>query len=385
MHLPEVLDSSDQQKLYSVSQSSYDRFLSNRHFGSLDGIRCFCILAVLWHHSQPSNMPLLLTRGFLGVDLFFVLSGFLIVTLLLREKSKTGKISLRKFYVRRSLRTFPGYYGLLLCLGLVYGFWQSTSSGSASFFAALPWYVTYLSNWSLIQANGLGSMWSLAAEEQFYLIWPAIEKYCKRVWVYVSLGLMLVINQCINFGLFDPLFAKLYGQPEAPHLEILDSTFMPICLGIVLAHLLHRPQSFSLLFQGLGRRSAPLVFFSLLFILLYAAPSDISGWPRLLIQIVMTLGLGSLVVREDHCFKSVLSYKPIVHIGQISYGIYLYHLWIFSIVAAVLQAVQSRFLIPFLPPLFLVGSLVTIGVAELSYRFYETPFLQWKHKFSWQK
>lgn len=385
MHLSKILDMADLQISNLTFQSSHDRYLSNRHFGSLDGVRGFCILAVLWHHSQPSNMPLLLTRGFLGVDLFFILSGFLIVTLLLREKAKTEKISLRKFYARRALRIFPAYYGLLFVLVGMYGLWQFTSASSAVFFTALPWYLTYLSNWSLIQANGLGSMWSLATEEQFYLIWPAIEKYCKRVWVYGSLGLLLVINQCINFGWLDSFFARLYGQPLAPHLEILDATFTPICLGILLAHLLHRSRSFSLLFQGLGQRKAPIVLFSFLLVLLYAAPHDISGWPRLLIQVVMTLGLGSLVIREDHCFQSVLKYQPIAHLGQISYGIYLYHLWVFSIVTVGLQILQSRLQIPIAIPLFVSGSLVTILIAELSYRFYEMPFLNLKHRFSWQK
>jgi peptidoglycan/LPS O-acetylase OafA/YrhL len=92
----------------------HHEFLEQRQFNLLDDVRCFCILTVLWHHANPPNFPPILKRGFLGVDMFFVLSGFLIVTLLLREQSTVGKISLRKFYARRALQIFPVYYGMLL-------------------------------------------------------------------------------------------------------------------------------------------------------------------------------------------------------------------------------------------------------------------------------
>src|SRR5688500_8977594 len=101
---------------------SHDAFLRTRHFGSLDGVRCFSILAVVWHHTDHSWVGAAWAgRGFLGVDMFFVLSGFLIVTLILREKDRTGTISLKDFYVRRTLRIFPIYYGLLLVLAALYG------------------------------------------------------------------------------------------------------------------------------------------------------------------------------------------------------------------------------------------------------------------------
>ncbi len=90
----------------------YDAYLRRRHFGSLDGLRALCIGAVLWHHSplmDPASPVQLLTRGFTGVDMFFVLSGFLITTLLLREEQATGRISLSAFYWRRALRILPGY------------------------------------------------------------------------------------------------------------------------------------------------------------------------------------------------------------------------------------------------------------------------------------
>ena len=85
-----------------------------KRFGSLDGLRCLSILAVLWHHSGVDIDFPLFHRGQLGVRLFFAISGFLITSLLIRERVRHGEVSLRKFYVRRSLRIFPLYYAILL-------------------------------------------------------------------------------------------------------------------------------------------------------------------------------------------------------------------------------------------------------------------------------
>jgi peptidoglycan/LPS O-acetylase OafA/YrhL len=361
----------------------HDQFLEQRQFNSLDGVRCFCILAVLWHHANPPNLLPILTRGFLGVDMFFVLSGFLIVTLLLREQSTVGKISLRKFYARRAVRIFPIYYGMLLFLTLFYGVFKSQDSSAAGFFSMLPFYATYTSNWSVVQAAGLGITWSLATEEQFYLFWPAIEKiYRKRV-VYVVLGLILMINQLINFGYLNWLFNTLYGIPTI-ELEILDTTFTPICLGIGLAHLLHRSRSFNLVSPSLGHRHSPVVLLLVLLVVINFSPIDISGFPRLLIQLLMTLWLASLVVRENHSLQALMTAYPIVRIGKISYGMYMYHLWAFLIVAGTTRILTERWGITLPFPLFMTGTLATFLISEISYRFYETPFLRLKTYLSWQ-
>ncbi len=352
-------------------------FLEQRQFNSLDGVRCFCILAVLWHHANPPNFPPISTRGFLGVDLFFVLSGFLIVTLLLREQSTVGKISLRKFYVRRALRIFPIYYGILLFLTLFYGVFKPEGDSAASFAAALPFYLTYTSNWSLVQAAGMGITWSLATEEQFYLFWPAIEKFCRKRVVYVVLVLVILVNQLINFGLLKGVFSTIYRSPTI-ELEILNTTFTPICLGIGLAHLLHRSQSFNLVIRCLGHRHSPIVLLLVLLTLINFSPIDISGFPRLLIQILMTLWLASLVVREDHALQPLMMAIPIVRIGKISYGMYMYHLWIFAIATNMTRWLLTHWGLGQLFPLFVSGTLATVLIAEISYRFYEMPFLMWK-------
>ena len=92
-----------------MSESESRRFVETRHFPALDGLRGLSILAVIWHHAvDPAGI-----WGYFGVSLFFAISGFLITTLLLRERAATGRISLRNFYMRRTLRIFPLYYAVV--------------------------------------------------------------------------------------------------------------------------------------------------------------------------------------------------------------------------------------------------------------------------------
>lgn len=177
---------------------AYAAFRSVRHFASLDGFRAASILAVLFHHAaEPVEWLPVTKRGFLGIDMFFLLSGFLIVTLLLREKDGYGDISLGSFYMRRTLRIFPVYYGLLFLFSALYLATGNMFRTSGAFFAALPFYLTYTSNWTMIQAANFEITWSLAAEEQFYLFWPTVEKYLRSTGALLVLGVATGLNQLV--------------------------------------------------------------------------------------------------------------------------------------------------------------------------------------------
>jgi len=349
-------------------------FLAQRRFGSLDGIRAFSIIAVVWHHASVAMESVPLTQhGFLGVDAFFVMSGFLIVTLLQRERDKSGTISLKKFWVRRSLRIFPLYYALILLFIVLYGVVRPEARAAGDFFEELPFYLTYTSNWVPVAAFAIS--WSLATEEQFYLFWPAIERWApKTVWLAIAIG--IGISQLLNFGpLRGPLESTL-GFRYA-ELEVLQATFTPILLGVALAHLLHRKSSFDVVAKVLGGRWASVVAL-LATIALSAIGGEIAGWPRLGIQVALFALVGSVVVREDHILERLLKLKPLVRIGLVSYGIYLLHLFPIGLV----DAAQNRFGVTVPYATFVLGLLVSWGVAELSYRFFETPFLKLKERFS---
>src|SRR5688572_11294818 len=117
-----------------------------RYLPALDGLRALAIVAVVWHHSLPRAVPGWLGRGHAGVPLFFALSGFLITRLLCAEQHTTGNIALGRFWMRRSLRILPLYYavlgGFVLYLACV-----TPTEATRHFFASLPHYATYTSNW----------------------------------------------------------------------------------------------------------------------------------------------------------------------------------------------------------------------------------------------
>jgi peptidoglycan/LPS O-acetylase OafA/YrhL len=360
----------------SSSSSGHRAYLAQRSFGALDGLRAFSILAVLWHHTYEAPTGWRATeRGFLGVDLFFVISGFLIVTLLLRERDRHGQVSLKNFYVRRFLRIFPVYYGVLLVLLAVFLTVGRHANMKEGFFHDLPWAMTYTSNWVGL-ATFLEITWSLSAEEQFYLLWPPLERFARRLVVPVLL-VLLVVSQVIHFRLAEPVMAALGFAPHQP--EMLRQTgFTPIMLGVLLAHGLHDPTWHDRLRRVLGGRLVPVVALVGVVAVASYPGDDITGWPRLLVHLLMTALVGGAVVREDHFLMPVLRLRPLVRIGALSYGIYLFHMLCRHAAVSLLSRVGE----PHLIVRTIATLAITYVVAELSFRFYESRFLRWKDRFS---
>jgi peptidoglycan/LPS O-acetylase OafA/YrhL len=306
--------------------------------------------------------------------MFFVLSGFLITTLLLRERDRHGDISLRQFYMRRVLRIFPLYYGILLALTLGLIFVAPNGETAKTFFKELPFYLTGTSNW--IQTSTLMAVaWSLATEQQFYTVYPPIEKRVKGLLPKLAIifGVILV-NQLINFGLLDQQLANLGLNRQ--HLEILQATFTPICFGVLLAHVLYLEKGFRAVAQCLHFTWMPIAL-GLAIILVCSVPGDISGWPRLSVQVLMTLLLASCVIREDHILSGVLRFAPVRRMGVISYGMYLLHPFMLAIATVVLKKLGSNSSFA----LFWLCLTLTVIVSEISFRFYEQPFLKLKRWF----
>ncbi|MEM7136404.1 MAG: acyltransferase [Myxococcota bacterium] len=354
--------------------TGYAEYRAQRTFGSLDGVRCMSIVAVVWHHShQDLGLGRIATRGFLGVDMFFVLSGFLIVTLLLRERDRNGDISLKAFYARRTLRIMPLYYGVVIGFAAAVYILSPDGKAAQTMDHALPFLLLYLTNWFPVD-NLLEVTWSLATEEQFYLLWPPIQKYVRRtvpvLLVLIGLGLL------IHLGVFDDMLAS-FGASDETVTRIRRSPFTPILLGVLLAHILHRDRGFDVVNRLVGHRWSPVMLLAALLIAVELLPQDLTGWPRFSIHLIMTALLASLVVREDHAMAGVLSWRPIVRIGVLSYGMYLLHMF----VVAAAERVWERAPLPtfLLFPAVLLG---TVLVAELSFRYYETPFLKLKKRFA---
>lgn len=356
--------------------SMHEQFRATRFFGSLDGLRCLSILAVIWHHTAGHSFDYAIARrGDHGVTLFFAISGFLITTLLLRERDKLGDISLKKFYMRRSLRIFPLYYTvLLLYIALVLVMERGSEAGRA-FWGNLPAYATYTTNW-FVDLKGERVIfyfaWSLATEEQFYLVWPWVQKYLRRWGAVLFMAVMLVIAFLAQHNML-----PLQGLP----LTILASIMPGICLGAILAHLLHEKRTFNILALVLGQRFSSVVFLALF--LGYLAYPGAHEWG---IHALGVLVVGSCVIREDHLLRPIARFKPIAWAGMISYGMYMMHMLAkngYDMLAGKLELDQRFAAMGVHPAItqFVGATLIVFVIATLSFKYYESIFLRLKHKY----
>lgn len=345
----------------SARLPKYQTYRATTHFTALDGLRAVSVIAVIWQHTAGFNAGKgILARGYLGVDCFFVISGFLITTLLLRERSRTGSISLRRFYLRRAARIFPVYYLVLsVYLALVLVAQIHTRDGR-EFLHNLPFFATYTSNWF-----GTGGdhatfyfAWSLATEEQFYLLWPPLLVAClqfgissarpaaKRWLAYPAavLGSLIVLDQVAS----------------ASDWRIVASLSTAILLGALAAVVMHDPRGYDLVVAAFSFRWTAVFGVAMtLFMIQFE-------FPDIAVQVCFLYVLFALVVREDTVLHPVLRWRPLVLVGTVSYGIYLMHMLAANLVRPV---VGHHFGIA----VFAGTVPVAAAAAYVSFRWFETP------------
>ncbi|GHG11635.1 acyltransferase family protein [Paracoccus aerius] len=352
----------------------YQAYLDQQYFLSLNGLRFLCIVAVLWHHAPGNgqvNSVQLLERGFVGVDFFFVLSGFLITTLLLREERRKGAISLAGFYRRRALRILPAY---LLLVTAVSVYWIGVK-GQTELLGLVPYYYVFLANFLKSDIPLLSITWSLSVEEQYYLLWPAL---------LILLPAATRLRAAVLSGLVVLCLLAMLGLGERldlPRLETSQAIFVwpsmsyaAILSGSLVAVLLNHPTGFRCLWRLCGWNGAPVVLFAMLLLYLHLTPESLLGWPALGMDMLMALCLTSLVMREDHALRPVLTFAPVARVGEISYGLYLYHLIGLHIANELaffggLAGPQAKWAVT------LVYPLISIAIAEASFRSFERYFL----------
>jgi peptidoglycan/LPS O-acetylase OafA/YrhL len=356
----------------------YKLFRGTRFFGSLDGLRAMSIIGVIWVHatlaspyySKFSVMPIL-GMGAFGVDIFFSISGFLITTLLLREKDRIGKISLRDFYLRRTLRIWPLYYATLGFYLLIVSIFYKHSARGPEFFHYVPGYATFTYTWFALRSLSkpiFNFAWSLSVEEQFYMLWAPVLRFLNHRWPALIMFVLIGVRVATAYGLAGnilPVGSLLW--------RIATNISVSICLGVLLAYTLHSKKGFQRLYPVLGRRwSAPLAFVVMLVCL--------SAGPRwwLLQSATLFVLIGASVIREDNGLARGLQFRPLAFIGSVSYGIYMLNTLVVDSLHPVLDKLGVRHpVLTFLP--FLAGSVL---VAWLSYRYFEAPFLALKTRFA---
>lgn len=354
------------------AEAAHDAFKRVRFFASLDGLRAISILAVIWYHTMPIGHDTLLGQGNKGVTLFFAISGFLIVTLLLRAKEAAGTFSLPRFWGRRMLRIFPVYYAVLAAYCVLVWKLEQDPVARETFFNNVPAFATFTANWFVNLDNArviFYFAWSLAAEEQFYLVWPFIERFVRGRWPLAIAGGVLLATTGLVWVAGD-LVREHLG------LRILTSVPAAILLGVMLAHLLHDPATYRRVWQVAGQRGSALGALGVSLMALALAPHwGLAG--ELLVAGALAFLVAACVVREDNDLAVLLRWRPIAWIGTVSYGMYLMHMIAVNVVrkAGAAAGIEAS---PYFD--FVVGSVAALGLATLSYLTYEKFFLRLKDR-----
>ncbi len=351
----------------------------------LDGLRAMAVLSVTWFHFAPESWQLGVRWGKLGVWLFFVLSGFLITGILLRtrvwvEESSQGLgYSVRQFFARRFLRIFPLYYAVI-ALGLWLGFRGVRET--------VLWQLTYTVNF-LIGMRGWhqpGHFWSLGVEEQFYLFWPWFVFLAPRTVLKRILVGAMVLAPCLRLALAWAAAAGLVNEYAATYLT--PCCFDGLGAGALLALVADDP--------NLGRDRADrltrtwLVAGALGLCVVQAA---IWRWGDSLVleclqYIPASMAFGYLVWRASLGFGgpvgSLLSWAPMVLVGQISYCVYVIHPFVKEAFDRVVGPLGLGLTRPGWINLLLLH-LATFGLAYLSWRLFESPINGLKRYFPYHR
>ncbi|MET9227055.1 acyltransferase [Lentzea sp. NPDC003310] len=337
---------------------SHAEYLEMRRFPALDGMRAIAaVIVVIFHFAGPKWSWL---NGWIGVHLFFVLSGFLITTLALREESRTGKLSIRDFYLRRAFRILPVYYVVLLII--VAFLWLRGEFFGYHMQEQLPYYLTFTNEWAT-PGRIYGQSWTLGVEQKFYLVWPALMftvgafTLKRRLPMTIGLMALAVVGH----------FSGVSGLSAAAYFMIL--------MGCVLALVMHNPKGFAVIRPFTHPLAALPVLVAA--VVVQTNIAEIDDWfggsggliPVAMYGIAISLLVTSTLGRGP--VQWLLSVRPMAFMGERSYSLYLIQeIACFAVIYTI-----PRFSTPRLATALLV-TLVALVMADLLYRWVELPMIE---------
>jgi peptidoglycan/LPS O-acetylase OafA/YrhL len=359
-----------------------------KFYDQIDGLRCFCVIGVLMQHFIDPRYTKFLYTANIGVDLFFVISGFLITEILIHmKKDHTVGRALYVFYSRRILRIFPLYY--LYWFLLVVFFYSDIRD-------SLAWGLLYIFNFYAIGHNNVpiaGHLWSLAVEEQFYLAWPLILMVTPLKWLKTCIVSLLVLSVVFLMLKFQP------GTYEYTYHHTFSCS-VSLLTGALLAYLkVHTPQNVVRILPKLWWTPLFGLLGSLALCYLVQRHTLQEGYLIFIRFFVCLAGFYLIGKMALAPFKGlagkIFLNKFARQIGRISYGVYIYHMIVFVALAPFMDKLFTRMFslslfskgvfryIKYNPSLFKmpVFAVAVILVAWLSYVIYEVKFLRLKRLF----
>ena len=377
------------------------------YYVALDGLRAIAVIMVFFQHYGAGH-TFIFGWGWTGVDIFFVLSGFLITGILYDSQNKVHRY--RDFYVRRTLRIFPLYYFIWAVIFLMapfahwqwnfrWGLWPAYLGNYARFFflhqPGDPYRFDKLtfgapvSTWFGYPFHlYIGHFWSLCVEEQFYLIWPFV--------VYQVRKRESLIKICLAVIVLSPIARAVLSMTASPQLlrmelfyRSLPTRLDALLIGGLIALMLRGPE------EGMVRRlRRPVLFLAAaVFVALYFVSTkslglplegSASNWIGIFGFTVLDVFAAALILECIHpgsLLETCLSWKPLRALGLISYGFYVYHDLLHDFYSALAHRISSEYAYPLT---LLIAFTATLLIATLSYRLLEKPLLKLKDRFASQ-
>lgn len=345
------------------------------HIPSLDGIRAFSILIVFLAHAGLKNY----IPGYFGLSLFFFLSGYLITTLLRIEFDRTGAVSLKQFYLRRALRILPPFYLILFVATLLS---YTGVLGGTLHADAILMQIFYLANYQVIRdgwwggtAPGTDIYWSLAVEEHFYLVFPLLYLWLRRlgstvrqqVSILLAICVLILIWRCVLVFFFDAPKDRVYLGSDTRIDSILAGCILAIWGNPVLDRAVPSDKKLAFVWLPIG----------ILAVLLSLLPR-VHEFDQTLRYTLQSFGLFPFFIAairwHDRSVFRILNLAPIRYLGVLSYSLYLMHdsmLWGLERCTVWPSWLRG-----------VVGFVALLGIAALIYRYVERPCARMRSRLS---
>ena len=365
-----------------MSTKNTDIKKSARHISSIDGLRAIAVTAVVLYHLGISWIP----GGFLGVDLFFVISGYVITRLILDSINQSSALDLRAFYAARIRRIYPGFLFMVISTIIFIGVWAPEAI--KRFLSDLPYALSGTINWALVARNQdyfetigrpplLQHTWSLAVELQFYLVWPIILLTVLKYFGKKNIARIALIIAIISGTILFLVSLQLdqANTSKVSHIYFgTDTHSIGLFLGSALA-VSWIPQNLS---ANITRRAQDVIdgigvvgLLGLISTFLFIDESNPSLYK---IAFPLAAVFGCLViislVHPASRFAPIISTPPFRWIGQRSYGIYIWHWVIFQVTRPSVDLSGETW------ALYLARVLLVLALADISLRWVEIPFRQ---------